>query len=92
MADTRTILQRLMQRKAAEQEASKGWVYTMYSRVLDEIVILASDDAVVSDQDLVVYRERELELLDKHRPSREDLKAIHLLKKRLDGEHVEPTD
>ncbi len=90
MADTRTILQRLMQRKtASNQDAEKGWVYTMRSRVLDEIVILASDDAVVSDHDLVVYMERELKLLDKHRPSREDLKAIHLLKKRFDGRLVE---
>ena len=62
-----------------------GLVRTVRSRVLDEHVLFAADTAVLPQNNrLVVYRARELTELVGLPP--EQLRAIHAVKKSLDGE------
>jgi hypothetical protein len=61
----------------------------IYSKVLGEEVLFAADMANLSqippeDKDIVVYRQSELKRLSGTSP--EKLKAIHKVKKQMDGE------
>ena len=65
--------------------AGSGLVRTVRSRVLDEHVLFAADTAVLPQNNrLVVYRAYELTELVGLPP--EQLRAIHAVKKSLDGE------
>ena len=65
--------------------AGSGLVREVRSRVLDEHVLFAADNAVLPQNNrLVVYRARELIELVGLPP--EQLRAIHAVKKSLDGE------
>jgi len=86
MSDLHKTLNRMIKKRKPKED----WVYVIHSYLLDERIRLASDNAKVPDDGMVVYREHELELIDKQNPDRESLKAMHLLKKEFDGEVVEP--
>ena len=65
--------------------AVSGRVQEVKSRVLDELVLLAADNAVLPQNNhLVVYRACELTGLVGRPP--ETLRAMHAVKKHLDGE------
>jgi hypothetical protein len=69
------------------QLAQSGICREVHSKVLDEHVIFAADNAEVpADTPLVVYRAAELQLLLGATP--EKLQAVHQLKKAFDGEVV----
>ena len=63
---------------------SERKVAQVHSKVLDEDVLFAADDAEIPlDNDLVVYREAELRTLVGTTPDR--LRHIHEIKKMIDG-------
>ena len=63
---------------------SERQVARVHSKVLDEDVLFAADDAEIPlDNDLAVYREAELRKLVGTTPDR--LRHIHEIKKMIDG-------
>lgn len=79
-------------RMSLDEFATAGVVITVYSSVLDDTVLLASDDAVVVEGEGVVYRAAELRAL--HRLGADGLRQIHRFKRLLGGavESVVPRD
>jgi hypothetical protein len=70
------------------QFAGSGLVRKIHSRVLDEVVLFAADNAEICvANSLVVYRAKELRKLVGMPP--DQLRAVHAVKKVLDGEVIE---
>lgn len=63
--------------------ATAGLVMTVYSSILDDTVLLASDNATVAEREGVVYRAAELQAL--HRLGADGLRQIHRFKRLLGG-------
>lgn len=71
------------------QFATSGLVRQVHSPDLGEDILQVADDAQIpADNDLVVYRPAELHLLNGVSPGW--VKAVHAVKKALDGEVIEP--
>jgi hypothetical protein len=71
--------------------AESGLICEVHSHVLGEDVLFAADNAQIpADNSLVVYRAAERQKLAGASPGM--LKAVHAVKKQLDGEVVEPTE
>lgn len=73
-----------------DEFADAGLVLTVHSRLLDDTVLLASDNASVPEGRRVVYRAAELRILD--RLGADGLRHLHRFKRLLGGtvRSVEP--
>jgi hypothetical protein len=67
-----------------DEFAHAGLVLTVHSRLLDDTVLLASDNASVPEGEGVVYRAAELRILD--RLGADGLRELHRFKRLLGGE------